>query len=216
MDCGSSKIEEGPQARCKNQPSVHGQLAGISKLNPRRLGTRFYKSEVRSDLASAERAGSAGKPPHAVSDCIGGPPPAVFQTNAWNRPLPNIGWREFLSPRAREAQILWFVASQGFLRGLHRRMCKTGFARRTLTGNGMRCARSSQGSICTNDGESRRVARSRERPCLAVQAYCKKRPSDHAQRAGISKLTLDNARPAFYKSRCGATVRSVLDRPAST
>jgi hypothetical protein len=44
-----------------NQPSVHGQLAGISKLNPRRLGTRFYKSEVRSDLASAERAGSAGK-----------------------------------------------------------------------------------------------------------------------------------------------------------
>jgi hypothetical protein len=49
-------------------------------------------------------------------------------------------WREFLSPRAREAQILWFVASQGFLRRFHRRMCKTGFARRTLTGNGMRCA----------------------------------------------------------------------------
>src|ERR1700736_5515623 len=63
MDCGSSKIEEGLQAHCKNQPSVHGQLAGISKLNPRRLGTRFffYKSEVRSDLASAERAGSASK-----------------------------------------------------------------------------------------------------------------------------------------------------------
>src|ERR1700719_3375484 len=61
MDRGSSKIEEGLQAHCKNQPSVHGQLAGISKLNPRRLGTRFYKSEVRSDLASAERAGSAGK-----------------------------------------------------------------------------------------------------------------------------------------------------------
>jgi hypothetical protein len=61
MDCGSSKIEEGLQAHCKNQPSVHGQLAGISKLNPRRLGTRYYKSEVRSDLASAERAGSAGK-----------------------------------------------------------------------------------------------------------------------------------------------------------
>ena len=61
MDCGSSKIGEGLQAHCKNQPSVHGQLAGISKLNPRRLGSRFYKSEVRSDLASAERAGSAGK-----------------------------------------------------------------------------------------------------------------------------------------------------------
>jgi hypothetical protein len=41
MDCGSSKIEEGLQAHCKNQPSAHGQLAGISKLNPRRLGTRF-------------------------------------------------------------------------------------------------------------------------------------------------------------------------------
>jgi hypothetical protein len=61
MDCGSSKIEEGLQAHCKNQPSVHGQLAGISKLNPRRLGTRFSKSEVRSDLASAGRAGSADK-----------------------------------------------------------------------------------------------------------------------------------------------------------
>ena len=145
MDCGSSKIEEGLQAHCKNQPSVHGQLAGISKLNPRRLGTRFYKSEVRNDLASAERAGSAGKPPHAVSDCIGGPPPAVFQTNARNRLLPNIGWREFLSPRAREAQILWFVASQGFLGRFHRRMCKTGFARRALTGNGMRCARRGRG-----------------------------------------------------------------------
>src|ERR1700736_826121 len=41
MDCGSSKIEEGLQAHCKDQRSVHGQLAGISKLNPRRLGTRF-------------------------------------------------------------------------------------------------------------------------------------------------------------------------------
>ena len=42
----------GLQAHCKNQPSDHGQLVGISKLNPRRLGTRFYKSEVRSELAS--------------------------------------------------------------------------------------------------------------------------------------------------------------------
>jgi hypothetical protein len=46
----------------------------------------------------------------------------------------------------------------------------------------------SRGSICTNDGAWRRVARSRERPCLAVQAHCKKLPSDHGQRAGISKL----------------------------
>jgi hypothetical protein len=72
MDCGSSKIEEGLQAHCKNQHSVHGHWpalassiledSGTSKTRePRRLGTRFYKSEVRSDLASAERAGSAGK-----------------------------------------------------------------------------------------------------------------------------------------------------------
>ena len=83
MDCGSSKIEEGLQAHCKNQPSVHGQLAGISKLNPRRLGTRFYKSEVRSDLASAERAGSAGK--HCSSRARGdknsrSPPPRARAT----------------------------------------------------------------------------------------------------------------------------------------
>jgi hypothetical protein len=62
MDYASSKIEEGLQADCKNQPLVHGQLAGISKLNPRRLGTRFCKSEVRSNLAIAERAGSAASP----------------------------------------------------------------------------------------------------------------------------------------------------------
>jgi hypothetical protein len=53
--------------------------------------------------------------------------------------------REFLSPRAREAQILWFVASQGFLRRFHRRMCTTGVARRALTGKGMRCARRGRG-----------------------------------------------------------------------
>jgi hypothetical protein len=34
----------------------------------------------------------------------------------------------------------------------------------------------SRGSICTNDGAWRRVARSRERPCLAVQAYCRNLP----------------------------------------
>jgi hypothetical protein len=90
-DCGSSKIEEGLQAHCKNQPSVHGQLAGISKLNPRRLGTRFYKSEVRSDLASAERAGSAGK--HCSSRARGDknsrsskPPP--LEHNTWGAPHP--------------------------------------------------------------------------------------------------------------------------------
>jgi hypothetical protein len=54
MDCGSSKIDEGLQAHCKNQPSVHGQLAGISKLNPRRLGTRFYK------IGGAERSRQCG------------------------------------------------------------------------------------------------------------------------------------------------------------
>jgi wobble nucleotide-excising tRNase len=28
--------------------------------------------------------------PHAVIDCIGGPPSAMFQANAWNRSLPNL------------------------------------------------------------------------------------------------------------------------------
>jgi hypothetical protein len=51
-----------PVLNCLRQrSSIDKRRAGISKLNPRRLGTRFYKSEVRSDLASAERAGSAGK-----------------------------------------------------------------------------------------------------------------------------------------------------------
>jgi wobble nucleotide-excising tRNase len=32
----------------------------------------------------------ATHPPHVVIDCTGGPPPAIFQANAWNRSLPNI------------------------------------------------------------------------------------------------------------------------------
>ncbi len=33
---------------------------------------------------------SAQNPPHVILDCIGGPPPAIFQNNAWNRTLPNM------------------------------------------------------------------------------------------------------------------------------
>lgn len=32
----------------------------------------------------------AQNPPHAVLECAGGPPPAVFQNNAWNRTLPDV------------------------------------------------------------------------------------------------------------------------------
>src|ERR1700736_5247402 len=62
MDCGSSKIEEGLQAYCKNQPPAHGQLAGISKLNPRRLGTRFLQiggAERPRQCAARWRVGQA-------------------------------------------------------------------------------------------------------------------------------------------------------------
>lgn len=33
---------------------------------------------------------TAQNPPHVVVDCIGGPPPAIFENNAWNRVLPNM------------------------------------------------------------------------------------------------------------------------------
>lgn len=33
---------------------------------------------------------AAQNPPHVVLECIGGPPPAVFQNNAWSRTLPDI------------------------------------------------------------------------------------------------------------------------------
>jgi wobble nucleotide-excising tRNase len=52
---------------------------------------------ILRSLASADplpiierRRLTATHPPHAVIDCIGGPPPAMFQANAWNRALPNI------------------------------------------------------------------------------------------------------------------------------
>src|ERR1700730_10836206 len=45
----------------KTSPRFTVNWPALASFNPRRLGTRFYKSEVRSDLASAERAGSAGK-----------------------------------------------------------------------------------------------------------------------------------------------------------
>jgi hypothetical protein len=37
-----------------------------------------------------------------------------------------------------------------------------------------------------------------ERPCLAVQAYCKNLPSDHGQRAGISKLNPRRRGDSFF------------------
>ncbi len=33
---------------------------------------------------------AAQNPPHVVLECSGGPPPAVFQNNAWNRTLPDV------------------------------------------------------------------------------------------------------------------------------
>ena len=47
--------------------------------------------------------------------------------------------------------------NQGFLRGLHGRMCKTGFACRALAGKRHAMCPTRQRPICTNDGESRRV-----------------------------------------------------------
>jgi hypothetical protein len=54
MDCGSSKIEEGLQAHCKNQPSVHGQLAGISKLQSSKTRDPFLQ------IGGAERSRQCG------------------------------------------------------------------------------------------------------------------------------------------------------------
>src|ERR1039457_1728485 len=33
---------------------------------------------------------AAQHPPHVVLECVGGPPPAIFQNNAWMRTLPNM------------------------------------------------------------------------------------------------------------------------------
>src|SRR5437867_6690243 len=33
---------------------------------------------------------AAQHPPHVVLECSGGPPPAVFENNAWNRTVPEI------------------------------------------------------------------------------------------------------------------------------
>ena len=33
---------------------------------------------------------AAQHPPHVILDCSGGPPPAMFQINAWNRTFPNM------------------------------------------------------------------------------------------------------------------------------
>ncbi len=42
-------------------------------------------------LPIAERRRLAAQyPPHVVLECSGGPPPAVFENNAWNRTLPNL------------------------------------------------------------------------------------------------------------------------------
>src|SRR6266566_289117 len=33
---------------------------------------------------------AAQHPPHVILDCSGGPPPAIFENNAWNRTFPNM------------------------------------------------------------------------------------------------------------------------------
>jgi len=120
----------GTPGHCKNQPSDHGQLAGISKAHLARV---FIPSRARG-------------------------------TDTLVRREPRI------SPEIPSSDVQNWVRTPRADRKRHA-MCPT-----------------RQRPICTNDGESRRVAWSRERPCLAVQAYCKNLPSDHGQRAGISKL----------------------------
>jgi hypothetical protein len=138
------------RAHCKNQLSVHGQLAGISKLNPRRRGASLSRSFFPDCIVGCAKPGS-----HAVR-----------------------------SPE-KACDVL----------------------------------EASRGSICTNDGAWRRVARSRERPCLAVQAYCKNRPSDHGQLAGIIKLNPRRRGDSlFYKRQMRrglASAQHAVPTPAS-
>ena len=88
--------------------------------------SRAAHAPFRSLLSATKTAQVGGK--------LSFVPPAIGITGA----------RVFIPSRAR-GTILWFVASQGFLRRFHRRMCKSAFARRALTGNGMRCARRGRG-----------------------------------------------------------------------
>jgi wobble nucleotide-excising tRNase len=41
-------------------------------------------------LIAERRRLAAQHPPHVILDCSGGPPPAIFDNNAWNRPLPDL------------------------------------------------------------------------------------------------------------------------------
>jgi hypothetical protein len=112
--------------------------------------------------------------------------------------------REFLSPRAREAQILWFVASRGFLRRFHRRMCKTGFARRALTGNGMRCARRGRGRFVQtteNPAGSPGAVRGRVLLCKLIVKTCPQITVNWPVSA--SSILDDAATPFFTNRRCG-------------
>jgi hypothetical protein len=101
-------------------------------------------------------------------------------------------------PLAREAQILWFAASQGFLRRFHRRMCKTGFACRAPAGKGMRCARRGGGQFVQtteNPPGSPGAARGRVLLCKLIVKTC---PQITVNWPVSASSILDDAAPPFF------------------
>src|SRR5438105_954141 len=55
------------------------------------LAAVFRSLATGDPIPIAERRRLAAQnPPHVVLECSGGPPPAVFQNNAWNRRVPDI------------------------------------------------------------------------------------------------------------------------------
>jgi hypothetical protein len=59
------------RAHCKNQLSVHGQLAGISKLNPRRPGASLSRSFFPDCIVGCAKPGShAVRSPEKACDVL--------------------------------------------------------------------------------------------------------------------------------------------------
>jgi hypothetical protein len=97
-------------------------------------------------------------------------------------------------------------------------MCKTGFARRALTGNGMRCARRGRRRFVQtteNPAGSPGAARGRVLLCKLIVKNCPQITVNWPVSA--SSILDDAATPFFTNGRCGAAlpVRSTPYPPAT-
>ena len=81
------------QARFRQEPRLFSCVSCScrERRGKTTLAAIFRSLATGDPLPITERQRlAAPDPPHVIIDCMGGPPPAIFQNGAWNRTVPDI------------------------------------------------------------------------------------------------------------------------------